>query len=120
MKTVNILSNYSSQLALLFKFCQIVVGRVWFCIRINQMFLVKIVKFFRIFQIHCMGNKLFRREMPVKFNTVHSIGTSEVRNSGFCRYSCPSKKYNFIAAINYFLKFFYFIHIFLLYKPWFL
>ena len=120
MKAVNILGDYSSQLSLLFKFCQIVVGRIWFCIRINQMFLVKIIKFFRIFQIHCMGNKLFRREMPVKFNAVQPIGTSEVRNSRFRRYSCPSKKYNFIAVINYFLKFFYFIHIFLLYKPWFL
>ena len=119
MKAVNILSNYSSQLALLFKFCQIVVGRIRLCIRINQVSFVKIVKFFRIFQIHCMGNKLFRREMPVKFNAVQPIGTSEVRNSRFCRYSCTAEKYNFIAVVNYFLKFFYFIHIFSSYKLWF-
>ena len=99
VKAVDILGDNGFQFAPGFQFCQLMMGRIGFCVQEQHFIAVKTVKFAGIATVKRVAQNGFRGIIILL--VIKSIHTAELRNAAFRGYSRTAEK-NYIAVFAYY------------------
>ena len=97
MKPVDILCDYTDELALLFHFGKLEMGLVWLCPEGDHLIAVEVEKFLGVSFEKAVAQYCFGR--IVVFLVIKSVYTAEVRDIALCADACAAEKDDFLCII---------------------